>query len=96
MHAREADQTTISMETNRLDMDLVDKSLIKVLNKNEDKDFIVIHAWGSHWAYFERYPPAFDIFKPSAKYLNIQPTDAAKKELIVNSYDNSFNGFFHF
>jgi glucan phosphoethanolaminetransferase (alkaline phosphatase superfamily) len=89
VHAREADQTTISMETNRLDMDIVNKTLIKVLNKNEDKTFIVIHTWGDHWAYFERYPPSFDIFKPSAKYLDIKPTDASQKELIINSYDNS-------
>lgn len=89
MHAQEADQNTISMEPNRLDMDIVDKTLTQALNKNEEKVFIVVHTWGSHWAYFERYPPSFDFFKPSAKYLNVSPTDITKKDLIINSYDNS-------
>jgi glucan phosphoethanolaminetransferase (alkaline phosphatase superfamily) len=88
-HAKEAENSFISLEAHRYDMELVSKDLSEILNKNEQKVFVVLHTWGSHWNYSERYPPSYEFFKPSAKYDNILPSDASKKELIINSYDNT-------
>ena len=49
------------------------------------KLFIVLHAYGSHFNYKERYPAAMSVFKPDsltdAKYEN--------REFLVNAYDNT-------
>ena len=88
-HAKEAGHSFLSFESNRFDMDLLSKELPDILNKNEDKVFIVLHTWGSHWRYSQRYPPSYEFFKPSSKYGNILPSDTSKKELLINSYDNA-------
>jgi lipid A ethanolaminephosphotransferase len=48
---------------------------------------IVLHMVGSHGpAYFKRYPPAFEAFKPAC---NTTQLDQCSRESIVNAYDNS-------
>lgn len=64
-------------------------SLKNVLNEPGDKKLIVIHSLGSHYDYSARYPISFDFFKPSNKTVFTQSTDFDKKEIILNSYDNS-------
>jgi len=94
MFARESDEQfylpsnyTFSKNVN-LDMELV-PYLQKILNKNEKKVFIILHTLGSHYNYAARYPDAYDKFKPSSKTDVINPTDYSKKEIIINSYDNT-------
>jgi glucan phosphoethanolaminetransferase (alkaline phosphatase superfamily) len=89
MHAKEADEFWYSIDSHPMDMDMVDKELRRVLDKNEDKVFIVIHTYGNHWSYFERYPPSYEIFKPVVKNIGIQHSDVAKKSYLINAYDNS-------
>lgn len=57
----------------------------KELQAGHRKLFIVLHAYGSHFNYKERYPEALSVFKPDsvtdAKYKN--------KEYLMNAYDNT-------
>lgn len=55
------------------------------LDKSTDNLFIVIHTYGSHFNYYERYPKEFSIFTPD-KADGIRAT--LKKEL-RNAYDNT-------
>ena len=89
MHAKEADEFWYNIDSHPMDMDMVDKEFRRVLDKNENKVFIVIHTYGSHWSYFERYPPSYEIFKPVVKNIGVQHSDVAKKNYLINSYDNS-------
>ena len=48
---------------------------------------IVLHMMGSHGpAYYKRYPPAFEVFKPVCKTSQL---DLCTRDEIVNAYDNS-------
>ena len=94
MFARESDEEfylpsdyTFGKNVN-LDMELI-PYLQTILNKNEKKVFIILHTLGSHYNYAARYPDAYDKFKPSLKTDVVNPTDYSKKEIIINSYDNT-------
>jgi glucan phosphoethanolaminetransferase (alkaline phosphatase superfamily) len=64
--------------------------LEEALAKDDRKAFIVIHTLGSHFRYNYRYPPAFDVFKPSlAGAFDCNLVSAKNKALFVNTYDNS-------
>ena len=67
-----------------------DEELIALLekqigNKSHNKQLIVLHTYGSHFNYAERYPASHSFFKPDSK------TDANKKDRqqLVNAYDNT-------
>jgi glucan phosphoethanolaminetransferase (alkaline phosphatase superfamily) len=78
-----------------------DEVLIKPLRaaiRDSSKNlFIVLHTMGSHANYANRYPPAFDIFKPSLKDV-AEPDyyDLSLRERVRNSYDNSIVYTDHF
>lgn len=69
---------------NRYDMEMLD-SCRKFIHATPGDLFIVIHSYGSHFKYKERYPAAYAYFKPDIV------TDIAVKErqFLINSYDNS-------
>jgi lipid A ethanolaminephosphotransferase len=51
------------------------------------KTLVVLHQAGSHGPqYFQKYPPAFETFKPVCKTVEVQKCSAAE---LVNAYDNS-------
>ena len=51
-----------------------------------DEDlFIVLHTYGSHFNYKERYPPKFARFQPDA----VMDIEYKNKAHLVNAYDNS-------
>lgn len=56
-----------------------------VLDKGRNKELIVLHTYGSHFNYRERYPASDAVFKPDdaseAKFSN--------RASLVNAYDNS-------
>jgi glucan phosphoethanolaminetransferase (alkaline phosphatase superfamily) len=61
-----------------------------LLNKNEQKTFIVIHTLGSHFRYNFRYPKPFERYIPALEgTANYSITSDKDKELIINAYDNS-------
>ena len=62
----------------------------EVLKREERKVLIVLHTLGSHFRYNFRYPPAYEIFKPSFKgSFNYNMISANNKEMFINTYDNS-------
>jgi glucan phosphoethanolaminetransferase (alkaline phosphatase superfamily) len=63
--------------------------LDSILRADEKDLFIVMHTMGNHWEYSQRYPPEFDKFQPSGYTQSINPPDAANREALLNSYDNS-------
>lgn len=61
-----------------------------VLNKDNNKTFVVIHTLGSHFRYNYRYPENFGKFSPGIPD-NFSYGDIGmdKKEQFINSYDNT-------
>ncbi len=49
------------------------------------KQFIVLHSYGSHFKYSERYPTDFGSFKPD----ECREVNKSMRPLLVNAYDNS-------
>ncbi len=65
-----------------------DETLIPYLKevlKNDNSNFIILHSFGSHIRFSERYPKNFSIYQPECEHL----PDSCKREEIENSYDNS-------
>jgi glucan phosphoethanolaminetransferase (alkaline phosphatase superfamily) len=56
------------------------------LRASKQRAVIFLHMMGSHEAYDQRYPPAFDIFRPDS-----QPRTGlnAQQSRIIDTYDNS-------
>ncbi|WP_102408947.1 phosphoethanolamine transferase [Parabacteroides bouchesdurhonensis] len=55
------------------------------LNKSDDNLFIVLHTYGSHFNYHERYPKEFSVYKPD----KVEGIRASHKKVLRNAYDNS-------
>lgn len=70
-------------------LNLSDDELLSLVEKElqagYQKLFIVLHTYGSHFNYKERYPESMSVFKPDsltdAKYQN--------REYLMNAYDNT-------
>ena len=66
-----------------------DNELLKYVEKEisgtERKLFIVLHTYGSHFKYNERYAADEAVFKPNTK----MEADRKNKEHLVNAYDNT-------
>lgn len=56
-----------------------------VLEKREEKKFIVVHLMGTHARYRNRYPEAFEIFREA----DILPKFAAARKDTIATYDNA-------
>ncbi|GHT15648.1 membrane protein [Bacteroidia bacterium] len=64
--------------------------LDEVLKKSEEKVFIVLHTLGSHFRYNFRYPPRFEVFRPSLQgAFDYAMISAKNKQQFINTYDNS-------
>lgn len=59
--------------------------LEKELNKTDDNLFIVLHTYGSHFNYHERYPKEFALYTPD----KAEGIRASYKKELRNAYDNS-------
>lgn len=94
IHLHEADHlvvlhgTIMNDEKSHLDMELAD-SLQKFVDHGPSKMFIVIHTMGSHFEYTKRYPPKFNVFRPSGEGKNLSPSDPRNKTMLINGYDNA-------
>ena len=71
--------------------DALDENLLKGLEERIDAmqgdGVIVLHMMGSHGpAYYKRYPPAFERFRPACRDSQFSRCELSE---IVNSYDNS-------
>lgn len=84
----EADRTVYLQDRNELQQ--YDGELIELLREQltdtiHRKQFIVLHTYGSHFNYQERYPAGHSYFKPDDK------TDANRNDRpqLINAYDNT-------
>ena len=85
----EADSCMFIKEAERAKDNVSDMELLPILKsilaKGRKKEFIVLHTYGSHFKYNERYPREMAHFLPDdkseAKYEN--------KQCLVNAYDNT-------
>ena len=59
--------------------------LDKVLAKKHKKLFIVLHTYGSHFNYMERYPRSMAFFKPDSK----SDAKLENRRDLLNAYDNT-------
>lgn len=55
------------------------------INKGHDKLFIVLHTYGSHFNYQERYPADSAIFTPD----KVEGAEVKYRSNLVNAYDNT-------
>lgn len=56
-----------------------------VLAKGRRKEFIVLHTYGSHFNYRERYKPQLAVFMPD----NASEAKSSNRVSLINAYDNS-------
>ncbi|MFV0589520.1 sulfatase-like hydrolase/transferase [Bacteroides reticulotermitis] len=77
-------EDSLSTDSNPSDSELM-SCVTKELAKGADKLLIVLHTYGSHFNYRERYPAKDAYFQPD------YPADAEPKfkDNLVNAYDNS-------
>lgn len=57
----------------------------KYIDSIPDNLFIVLHTYGSHFNYKERYPKEFSYFTPD----NATEIEVKNREQLINAYDNS-------
>lgn len=85
----EADEWTFIKERNPEAAAIGDEALLpevaKILAKGRQKEFIVLHMYGSHFNYRERYPRQAAFFKPD----DATEAKAKNREQLVNAYDNT-------
>lgn len=94
MHAQEAHEYRFLNPTSYQQQGTYDDALLdpfqKIIARNEPKQLIVLHTLGSHYNYGHRYPPAFDIFKPSLQgHPHPVLQNKEQKTEMNNAYDNS-------
>lgn len=58
-------------------------------NDKSEKKLIVYKLLGSHYHFQDDYPKQFDYFSPSFKTENFNGPDIGKKDIFINTYDNS-------
>lgn len=85
----EADEWTFIKERNPEAAAIGDEAMLpevaKTLAKGRQKEFIVLHMYGSHFNYRERYPRQAAFFKPD----DATEAKAKNREQLVNAYDNT-------
>lgn len=89
VHAYEANKTIYTNATDYKSRGAFDDAILPVferfLAEPYNKKFFIIHMMGSHKKYANRYPKAFDRFKPS----QLSNPELDNIETVINSYDNS-------
>lgn len=75
----------IYMDSPRLDMQLVDAMRKALEEDHSERILFVLHTYGSHFSYYQRYPRSFAEFTPEADVA----ISRNNMELIRNTYDNS-------
>lgn len=86
--AAEADFTKYYRATNQ-QVNNLDEVMLPCLKHYIDSVpgnlFVVMHSYGSHFNYRERYPDYFSVFEPD----DVKNIGKGEKEKMINAYDNS-------
>ncbi|MHC5308591.1 lipid A phosphoethanolamine transferase [Myroides sp. LJL116] len=80
---RQTDPTT-RITQNAWDQDLL-PLLKQYIDTTTEDLFIVLHTYGSHFNYSQRYKEEFSVFQPD----HVTKVDVGHKETLVNAYDNT-------
>lgn len=56
-----------------------------VENSSGNKIFVILHTYGSHFNYKDRYPQEYEVFKPT----NSASADRQNRPQLINAYDNT-------
>lgn len=87
--ANEADVHEFLKEDPEEALNPYDTEMIKMVDKflvqGDKKVFIVLHCYGSHFNYYERYPDKEAYFTPD----KIDKIDMKTRNVLMNAYDNS-------
>lgn len=83
--AEEADNTVFLDNAKNTDMTLVDLLRDELSDTTRQKQFIVLHTYGSHFNYRDRYPDEYSHFTPDKCY----NASSSNRETLVNAYDNT-------
>ena len=75
----------VSFAGNIYDDELIDCVKQRLDNYNGGKLFIVVHMYGSHFNYKDRYPKNDAVFKPD----NVISAEKVYRKELINAYDNS-------
>lgn len=75
----------IYMDAPRLDMQLVNTMRLALAKENSPKLLFILHCYGSHFSYHQRYPQEFAHFTPDYDVA----VHRKNREMIRNAYDNS-------
>ena len=67
------------------DINLIEHMENVIENSPNNKVFIVLHTYGSHFEYNKRYPPEMAHFLPDAN----STAQKANREQLINAYDNT-------
>ena len=85
-------QHLIYIRSPRYDMQLLDE-VRKVLERSRSqKILLILHCYGSHFSYHQRYPREFAHFKPDDDVA----IATQHRQMLVNAYDNSIRYTDHF
>lgn len=81
----EANNIVYLDKNNHFDMHLLENLRKQVADTTVRKQFIVLHSYGSHFNYKDRYPSEYSFFKPD------QATQASRSHRndLLNAYDNA-------
>ena len=60
-----------------------------LMQKNENRQLIILKIVGSHYNFYTWYPESFDFFKPSYKTIKFNSPTIKEKDILINTYDNS-------
>ena len=75
----------IYIDAPRYDMQMVDAMREAIENDPSPRILLILHSYGSHFSYHQRYPREYAVFAPDDDVA----INAKNREMILNAYDNS-------
>lgn len=84
----QADNTIYMQDTlgrHRYDHEMLPIVAGCIADTTAQKQFIVIHSYGSHFKYAERYPPAMACYTPD----DCLEVSSRSRDVLINAYDNT-------
>lgn len=85
--AEEADKTIFLKDDYKIhyDSELIDLMKEFISQSENDKLFLILHSYGSHFNYVDRYPASASYFQPDNSAL----AEAKNRAQLINAYDNT-------